>query len=665
MKFKSGVVSFPLGLSSIHAFSSLSNLKSRTSCENLIFARGTFGVSNHNHPNNISSTTSTSSETLFHSHDLKSQPTRLHHTSFQIFMSSNTNENDDNYDGSSFVNANDGEALQGLFANHCDGEGLMTKDTLQTDIVVIKDLLDVGDLLQEELNDIWNAAPKFPDINGTNEQRIDVDSFIQIYRDIDDIFVDDEEDDDEGTNNAAILENKESKIFQEENNHRLQQLDKADVDDTKKSSGDDIKEDINDNDDDSEDDEEEDERELENSFKTICDETGLVSKQTLMEWNEIRELLDENELGIDEFNEIWNRTSKSPGSSDMIDVEGFLSFNVALDDMFEFIDDDKDDDELKTKALKQIPMFYGEDLPPGVIFAEIADDNYLVGMDELRRWGDLQDMLSEGDLLPLELQNIYEGISKSQGTDKLTEEGFESLFQQIDALFETFGDDDIEDDDNKNETLQSVEVPKQTFGPTPKQELLSAISKLAMDEERVPCGLQSTEEEIETILEITKKLELESSNMVSGEIDINPSDVAGKWELMFTTSSTMKFNKSLSGLVPPNGKFDSLVQKFKASNYLSDVEYVEQINAGPASFEVKVTGDWELKNTISLFTGARSVVLSVQPDRVSYGITSQRADHWKSLGPMNLLEISYLDEDLRIMRGTTAIDSIFIFKRVQ
>ena len=67
---------------------------------------------------------------------------------------------------------------------------------------------------------------------------------------------------------------------------------------------------------------------------------------------------------------------------------------------------------------------------------------------------------------------------------------------------------------------------------------------------------------------------------------------------------------------------------------------------------------------VSLFTGEQAIALKVEPNLVLYGITTQKADHWKSLGPMNLLDISYLDDDLRIMRGTTSSESIFIFKRM-
>ncbi len=44
-------------------------------------------------------------------------------------------------DGGGFVKADDGEALQSLFSTNCDKDGLMTKEDLQTKIVVIKELL--------------------------------------------------------------------------------------------------------------------------------------------------------------------------------------------------------------------------------------------------------------------------------------------------------------------------------------------------------------------------------------------------------------------------------------------------------------------------------------------------------------------------------------------
>lgn len=130
----------------------------------------------------------------------------------------------------------------------------------------------------------------------------------------------------------------------------------------------------------------------------------------------------------------------------------------------------------------------------------------------------------------------------------------------------------------------------------------------------------------------------------------------------------MKFNQGLSGLGSsfPNGRFGGLQQRMQASKLMSDMEYSERIEVTPstASFDVSVKGGWELRKSTSLFSGEPSVVLTVVPDKVEYGPTSTRADHWKSLGPLNMLDVAYLDDDLRIMRGSTSVETIFIFRRV-
>jgi len=559
-------------------------------------------------------------------------------TAFQLMrnkrhlMAGMTTSNDNGKDrASSYVKADDGDALQSLFLKHCDRDGLMTKNVLQTEISAIKELLEYGDLLQEELDDIWNAAPKFPDVDGT-EKRIDVDSFIQIYRDIDDIFEDeDEEDEDEVDEEEDEPEYKgdDKKMDVDEDQEALYET--IGTDETTSSSNG---------------------EELKQSFRAICDKTGLISKSAMKNWNEVKELLRDEELSEEEFNELWEKTPKSPGTTDRIDLNGFLKFNIALDELFEYLDEGDDNDLDVTQP--QVLMFYGDDLPPGVIFAEIANQNALVGMDELKRWGDLQDMLREGDLLPLELQNIYESIPKAKESQdgKLDEEGFIRLYDEIYALFE-------EVDEDENEETSTVTSSN-------KDRFLSLLDELSSaGEGRLLCGLDGTDSEAQLVLEAATALENDASNMANNsDRDIQTSDIAGEWELLYTTSSTMKFHKSLSGLVPPNGKFGGLVQKLKASKYLSDTEYLEKINAGPASFEVRVTGDWELRSSVSLFTGSKSVCINVVPDKVTYGLTSQKADHWKSLGPMNLLDISYLDEDLRIMRGTTSTESIFVFKKI-
>lgn len=96
---------------------------------------------------------------------------------------------------------------------------------------------------------------------------------------------------------------------------------------------------------------------------------------------------------------------------------------------------------------------------------------------------------------------------------------------------------------------------------------------------------------------------------------------------------------------------------------MSHMPFMFDFECHNASPTLTPCSDWDLRTEVSLFTGKPSNVLSVTPDSVKYGPRTDKADHWKSLGPMNLLVLSYLDDDLRIMRGNTSTDTLFIFRR--
>jgi hypothetical protein len=499
-----------------------------------------------------------------------------------------------------------------------------------TDILYIYIQAD-EDVLMEELNDIWEAASKFPDVTG-EDTRIDVDSFVQIYRDVDDLF-----DDEEETNDEPVLAAEK----QPTETDTVEALEPETVNTEDETV----------------------EAELEQVYKSLCDKDGLVSKVTLKAWEDLQKLLDEGLLGDDEFDELWEKTPKSPGSIEQLDVDGFLSFNVALDGLFEFDDEEIDEfDEIAASpevSQAQTPrkMVEGDDLPPGVLFAAIADEDYLVGMDELKLWSELQDMLEEGDLLPSELQNMYDKIEKTE-SGKLNEDGFAKIYDEIDALFE----DVDEEEDSAEETG--------AFDPSAaikiKKDLVSFID-IIVDPDTLPCGLDCTEKDKKQVLNIVEALERQPTNFITKKNgNVEMSDLSGTWELLYSSSSAMKFNHGLTGLGGlPNGKFAGLKMKLSNTKFLSDVEYVEHIDVIPssASFDVTVTGSWFMRSSMSLFTGQPSITLEIEPDLVKYALTSTKGDHWKSLGPLNMLDLTYLDEDFRVMRGCTALNNVFVFKK--
>lgn len=408
----------------------------------------------------------------------------------------------------------------------------------------------------------------------------------------------------------------------------------------------------------------EEESELVEVFATIA-EDGKLTKARLKTWDEIETLIADNMLGEDEFDQLWEDSCKST----TMDQASFLKFNDLLDNLFEYDSEDLDEvidelaDEVEESVVarepsKPLDVVEGE-VELEELFELLKSRDGVVGVKQLKRWGELQEMITDEEISPTEVDEIFENaleVSKVDGA--LDRAGFTAFYQAIDDLFE--------EDDGEGQRSEDDTVGSSSF----KEDLLRALNVMNNDEERLPCGLESTEKEEKLILDLVTEIEKEKTNLVrSREGNIEPSDLSGEWEMLYSSSSAMKFNKGLSGIGGsfPNGKFGGLKQTFKTTAVMSDVEYREfiEVNPSASSFYVKIDGNWDLRKSTSLFTGEPSIVLSVEPNRVTYGPTSTRADHWKSLGPMNLLDVTYLDDEIRIMRGNTSVETIFIFKRLK
>jgi hypothetical protein len=116
--------------------------------------------------------------------------------------------------------------------------------------------------------------------------------------------------------------------------------------------------------------------------------------------------------------------------------------------------------------------------------------------------------------------------------------------------------------------------------------------------------------------------------------------------------------------------------------FLGFVEYIETFNAGTdESFDVKIKGEWMVKEDFNAFTGQPATVIKVDPDKIEYGAASEfmstqeeapivqigggfsQTASWQSLGPVKLLEIIYLTDDLQITRGKSNTETIFVLKK--
>ncbi|KAL3812034.1 hypothetical protein ACHAXA_008940 [Cyclostephanos tholiformis] len=501
-------------------------------------------------------------------------------------------------DAMEYPPASDGEAIQMLFARHCDVEGLMTLDDVRN-VPAIRAMLERGDLLRSELDDIWYATPKFPreeDGDG-GKDKIDVDGFIQAYRDIDDMF----EDDDGG---GAAEEEEEEEDDEEE--------EEAVAGRGGESGAVVVPRGVVDDEDD----------ELRVAFATLLgqgrgggDDDSMIAYSRLRQWDEISSLIEEGTLGEDEFDALWvDAVGEGDGGGDtpsgggrMMDYVGFVRFNRALDQLFEIVDDASDDDvdpdkgdgggdddddgmvdlgeydTSQTRGMVSRPMITEEDLPPCVLFSQLANENYLVGKAELQRWGELSDMLKGGDLTADELDSLFDATGKAPGTkDMLDEDGFCAFYEGIDNLFECDepGPGDIGGNADERELKEEL------------LELLGDIAKVSDEEGRLLCGLDSTDLEQERVLEVVNELERETYNRVvssgsSGGRGVIKEELVGLWDLIYSSSSTMKYNEGLSGLAGGLTRFGGLQQSLSTTKYLSDVEYTERVinKLGGKSFE--------------------------------------------------------------------------------
>ncbi|KAL3797570.1 hypothetical protein ACHAWO_012584 [Cyclotella atomus] len=442
------------------------------------------------------------------------------------------------------------QTARSLFDVYANEEGVMDLNGVM-DVPFVKELLvslfamlmsgnSEGDLLESELNEIYMAAAKGDKVN--------IDGFVTVYKNIDSLFEEVDEEVDASTPDYS---------------------------------------------------------ELKASFAKLAT-GGSVSKSQLRQWEEIGTLIEEGMLGTDEFDELW---TKAVGAADVMDFKSFEAFNLALDDLFvlddeeveaamEIVNVEEEEEEIaipEDTAPKPKPIITDTDLPPAVLFSQLADENYLVSkQDILSRWGEMRELLSDEDLTNSELDELWNGVEKAPGTnDKLDEEGFLMLYDKIDELFED------EDEQASGAAMPTKnEEAKQEPELDLKEELLELIQDLdqvAEEEGRQPCGLDCTELEQERVLEVVGELEREPYNRVSisGNSNAVPKeDLVGNWDLIYSSSSTMKYNEGLSGLAGGLTKFGGVQQRLTATKYLSDVEYVEQVvgKLGGQSFEVRITG---------------------------------------------------------------------------
>jgi hypothetical protein len=76
-----------------------------------------------------------------------------------------------------------------------------------------------------------------------------------------------------------------------------------------------------------------------------------------------------------------------------------------------------------------------------------------------------------------------------------------------------------------------------------------------------------------------------------------------------------------------------------------------------------VDAAWELKDLTSVMDGSSALTLDITLQQIKYGfITEKLETGWKGVRVLNRVQVLYLDQELRVMKGQSA-DSFFVFRR--
>ncbi|KAM3576866.1 hypothetical protein VYU27_001232 [Nannochloropsis oceanica] len=202
----------------------------------------------------------------------------------------------------------------------------------------------------------------------------------------------------------------------------------------------------------------------------------------------------------------------------------------------------------------------------------------------------------------------------------------------------------------------------QVVGPA-KPQLLEVLGSIKfaglLDDDK------ATDEYVAALVEAM--IEEDANLAVQDELEIAELQKAmeGDWDLAYSTSRTMRYNRGLSGLGKslPQAEFVAFRQSIAVNGYAFETVYTEKLKTLGRELDVVVEGAWELKDVVSIMDGELCLIMDVLPATIKYGFMNERIETgWKGVRVLNRCELLYLDQDTRVMKGQSS-DSYFVFRR--
>ena len=322
-------------------------------------------------------------------------------------------------------------------------------------------------------------------------------------------------------------------------------------------------------------------------FKEICGSGRLMRLDMLIDWREVRELIDDKVVTEKQISKMFDGMPKEPmgipANSMGITEDTFVAFNGMLDVL------------LDAGAGSSGPV--RKEAAPSMLVSEPARP--MPSVSELKMGSMETKTLTEDEattgLSEVELE-MMEQLDKA---DNMLNSG-------------SFGDFDRLIGDVNDPRLQALRADRDGAEEVSGQ-LTDVLKELiTLGKQQTRCGLDRPDEETQArIRDLVQAVVEKAPKAASRKIEDLRATLSGGWRLMFTNSEMFDFYNGVTGFanVFPTAKFDSLSVQYSTDGYLSEAQYVEKLTTPLGVIDATVYANWDLLKEMSFMTNENSVVL--------------------------------------------------------
>eukprot|EP00440_Ansanella_granifera_P059707 gb/GFBE01064712.1/.p1 GENE.gb/GFBE01064712.1/~~gb/GFBE01064712.1/.p1 ORF type:complete len:619 (+),score=183.64 gb/GFBE01064712.1/:1-1857(+) len=347
-------------------------------------------------------------------------------------------------------------------------------------------------------------------------------------------------------------------------------------------------------------------------------------------------------------------------------------------------EDDFEDDKFAATEGMAAPAAGGgrQNVEITKLFRQACNEDNLLSFEALQKISEFKSLIEDGDMTEDELEDMWDEMPKKG--DCIDVLAFRDLLAKVDELFE-YVEEDEEEDPAAKAMVQSGERglanPNKREMKTVKEELMAAIERYEAELTR-PCGMDGREELDGELVKLAGELEDVWRDSAGNLNDFDASTLSGDWEMIFTTSGKMRrWGGVLNNGREVKGVWEALVQNFAVSDEEDYNEYdMEEVyTCAGASIDdpeielsMRGQGSWKVGIQQNVVTGEEDLVLKMDITGVEYDTPEDRPEICgektlmsQMVRTFSYMFLSYMDDDIRVMRTSLTGKSLYIFQRIK